>query len=93
LEEIFAAELAGTAYVDPAIAEWNSVRPTTQEDVDAIKQLIETAKVAEMNYGTGQALLQIIGEEIQVYLTQGKTEEETAANIQNRAQILVSEMS
>jgi ABC-type glycerol-3-phosphate transport system substrate-binding protein len=93
LDEMFAAELAGTVYIDPAFAEWYFIRPTTQADVDAIKQLIEAARVPEKNYGIDQVLYKIIREEIQDYLTYGKTEEETAANIQNRAQIFVSEIN
>ncbi len=63
------------------------VYAATQEQVDMIKQMIETAGNAEID----SKMLEIIMEEAQSYFDGQKSAEDVAALIQNRMQIYISE--
>jgi ABC-type glycerol-3-phosphate transport system substrate-binding protein len=64
----------------------------TQEDLDALKKLINSAEMNEINYGTDLEILNIMLGEVQAYLAGDKTAEETAAIIQSRVQLMMYEM-
>jgi ABC-type glycerol-3-phosphate transport system substrate-binding protein len=107
LDEMLAKEVTGEVSGTPSMeSPWEGsisarhmsdgetmwIYPITQEDVDGLKKLIDGAKIIERNYGMNQEIWTIMYEEIQAYLADDKTAEETAAIIQNRIQLMMHEM-